>query len=40
MHAGTTIPERRASAPFTVLVVEGRVRFTADGKTATLGDGR
>lgn len=39
MHAGTTIPEHRAGAPFSLLVVEGRVRFTADGRTTTLERG-
>lgn len=40
MHAGTEIPEHRASAPFSLLVVEGSLRFRAEGRTTTLARGQ
>lgn len=39
MHAGTVIPEHTAAYPFTLLAVEGRLRFAAGKKTIALQRG-
>ena len=40
MHARATIPAHAAAYPFSLLVVEGSVRFTAGEKTVTLRRGQ
>lgn len=39
MHAGTSIPAHTAAYPFSLQVLEGRVRFTAGKKTTVLRRG-
>lgn len=39
MHAGTSIPAHTAAYPFSLQVLEGRVRFTAGKKTTELRRG-
>ena len=40
MHAGASIPAHTAAHPFTLLMIEGRVLFTAGQKTTTLQRGQ
>lgn len=40
MHGGGAIPEHKAEHPFSLLVVEGSLRFTAEKKTTTLQRGQ
>lgn len=40
MHAGTSIPGHKADYPFSLMMIEGSIRFTSGKKTTTLQSGQ